>query len=102
MEGLLDTDVPPAVADHLVAVLAEALSNVARHAHATRAEVNLQATGDRVTLTVADNGVGIPEGGRRSGLRNLADRARTVGGTLEIHAEPGNGSRLTWTAPLDH
>ncbi|KJY42778.1 histidine kinase [Streptomyces sp. NRRL B-1568] len=102
MEGLLDTDVPPAVADHLVAVLAEALSNVARHAHATRAEVNLQATGDRVTLTVADNGVGIPEGGRRSGLRNLADRARAVGGTLEIHAEPKNGSRLTWTAPLDH
>ncbi|MDT0449563.1 sensor histidine kinase [Streptomyces hesseae] len=100
MEGLLDTDVPSRVADHVVAVLVEALSNVARHAHATRVEVNLQATAGRVLLAVTDNGVGIPEGGRRSGLRNLAERAAAVGGGLEIQVPSEGGSRLLWTAPL--
>ncbi|MFF4223468.1 GAF domain-containing protein [Streptomyces abikoensis] len=100
MEGLLDTDVSAQVADHVVAVLVEALSNVARHAHATRVEVGLRATADRVLLTVADNGVGIPEGGRRSGLRNLAERAEAVGGGLEIESPAEGGSRLVWTAPL--
>ncbi|MFF7729062.1 GAF domain-containing protein [Streptomyces sp. NPDC008001] len=100
MEGLLDTDVPSHVADHVVAVLVEALSNVARHARATRVEVGLQATADRVLLTVADNGVGIPGGGRRSGLRNLAERAEAVGGGLEIESPAEGGSRLVWTAPL--
>ncbi|MCQ8770553.1 GAF domain-containing protein [Streptomyces sp. AA8] len=100
MEGLLDTDVPAQVADHVVAVLVEALSNVARHARATRVEVGLQATADRVLLTVADDGVGIPEGGRRSGLRNLAERAESVGGGLEVQSPSEGGSRLVWTAPL--
>ncbi|WOI63743.1 GAF domain-containing sensor histidine kinase [Streptomyces fradiae] len=100
MEGLLDTDVPPGVADHVMAALTETLSNAARHAHATRVEVSLQATADEVVLTVTDNGRGIPEGGRRSGLRNLEERARKVGGTLEIGGPAGGGSRLVWRAPL--
>ncbi|KAF0647488.1 MULTISPECIES: sensor histidine kinase [Streptomyces] len=100
MEGLLDTDVPPGVADHVMAALTETLSNAARHAHATRVEVSLQATADEVVLTVTDNGRGIPEGGRRSGLRNLEERARGVGGTLEVGSPAGGGSRLVWRAPL--
>lgn len=99
MEGLLDTDVPPHVADHVIAALQEALSNVARHAHATRVEVALQATGKAVVLTVVDNGVGIPRESRRSGLRNLAERARSLGGTLDIQTPPEGGSRLVWAAP---
>ncbi|MFG2818504.1 GAF domain-containing protein [Kitasatospora sp. NPDC048365] len=100
MEGLLDTDVPAQVADHVVAVLGEALSNAARHARARRVEVALQAVGSRVVLTVQDDGVGIPEQGRRSGLRNLAERAESVGGTLELAAAPDGGTRLVWSAPL--
>ncbi|MFH8597330.1 sensor histidine kinase [Streptomyces rimosus] len=100
MEGLLDTDVPAQVADHVVAALTELLSNAARHAHATRVEVALQATGDEVTLTVKDNGRGIPEGGRRSGLGNLAERAQSVGGTMEIQTPDDGGSRIVWRAPL--
>ncbi len=100
MEGLLDTDVPPEVADHVVAAVGELLSNAARHAHATRVEVNLKATGDEVRLTVTDNGRGIPERGRRSGLGNLAERARQVGGALETSTPEGGGSRLVWRAPL--
>jgi signal transduction histidine kinase len=99
MEGLLDTNVPPQVADHVMAALTELLSNAARHAHATRVEVSLQATADEVVLTVTDNGRGIPSDGRRSGLTNLEERARGVGGTLKIE-RPGEGSRLVWRAPL--
>ncbi|MFH8606763.1 GAF domain-containing protein [Streptomyces sp. NPDC018029] len=101
MEGLLDTDVPAQVADHIMAALTEALSNAARHAQATRVEVSVQATADEVVLTVSDNGKGIPEGGRRSGLGNLAERAHAVGGTFEIEGAAGNGTRLVWRAPLD-
>ncbi|MDH2411294.1 GAF domain-containing protein [Streptomyces chitinivorans] len=101
MEGLVDTDVPPAVADHVVAVLAEALSNVARHARAAVAEVSLVVAGGSLTATVADDGVGIPEGGRRSGLVNLAERAGKLGGELLVERPPSGGSRLVWRVPLD-
>ncbi|MFI6444436.1 GAF domain-containing protein [Kitasatospora sp. NPDC050543] len=100
MEGLLDTDVSTAVADHVVAVLGEALSNAVRHARAGRVEVVLQATGTQVVLTVQDDGVGIPKQGRRSGLRNLAERAEGLGGALELAVPPGGGARLVWSAPL--
>ncbi|EMF00659.1 GAF domain-containing sensor histidine kinase [Streptomyces mobaraensis NBRC 13819 = DSM 40847] len=100
MEGLLDTDVPQEVADHVVAVLGEALSNAARHAGASSVRVNLKATDTHVVLTVTDDGVGIPAGGRRSGLRNLARRAEELGGTLALSVPPGGGTRLEWSAPL--
>lgn len=96
----LDTDVPLDVAEHAVAVLGELLSNTARHAHATRVEVSLKATADEVRLTVSDNGGGIPEQSRRSGLDNLAERARQVGGALELSTPDGGGTRLVWRAPL--
>ncbi|MEU4114788.1 GAF domain-containing protein [Kitasatospora sp. NPDC028055] len=102
LEGLLDTDVPQELAEHVVAVLAEALSNAARHARAGRVEVTLRALAGRVVLTVTDDGTGIPEGGRRSGLRNLAERAERVGGAF-THGpadDAGGGTRLVWEAPL--
>ncbi|GHF66526.1 histidine kinase [Kitasatospora xanthocidica] len=100
MEGLLDTDVPPELAEHVVAVLAEALSNAARHARASRVEVTLRALAGRVALTVADDGVGVPEGGRRSGLRNLAERAERVGGSFAVTPAEDGGTRLAWEAPI--
>ncbi|MFH7594140.1 GAF domain-containing protein [Streptomyces racemochromogenes] len=102
MEGLIDTDVPPAVADEALAVLGEALSNVARHARATRAEVAIVAAHGVLTLTVTDDGVGLPEGGRRSGLGNLAERAERLGGRMEASArgDGTRGTRLEWQVPL--
>ncbi|WP_316528064.1 sensor histidine kinase [Kitasatospora brasiliensis] len=100
MEGLLDTDVPQELAGHVVAVLAEGLSNAARHAKASRVEVTLRALAGRVVLTVTDDGVGVPEGGRRSGLRNLAERAERVGGSFAIEPAEGGGTRLVWEAPI--
>jgi len=100
MEGLVDTDVPREIADHVVAVLSEALTNVARHARAGCVDVALVAEPSRVRLSVTDDGVGIPPGGRRSGLRNMAERARQSGGDLELSSPEGGGTRLVWWAPL--
>ncbi|MEU9454983.1 GAF domain-containing protein [Streptomyces sp. NPDC048277] len=100
MEGLLDTDVPREIAGHAVAVLAEALTNVARHAHADRAEVILATDGRELVLTVRDNGVGIPPEGRRSGLRNLAERAEELGGRLEWDCPEDGGTTLVWRVPV--
>ncbi len=99
-EGPVDTLVPPATADHLVAVVRESLSNVARHAKATSTEVLLSAD-QELTLTVADDGVGITPGARLSGLANMRTRARDLGGTLTIGAGTDDrGTRLRWQVPL--
>ncbi|GGS61799.1 GAF domain-containing sensor histidine kinase [Streptomyces cinerochromogenes] len=100
MEGLLDTHVPQETADHVVAVLAESLTNIARHARAGRADVVLRTDGREVRLTVTDDGVGIPPEGRRSGLRNLTERARGLGGDMRLDRPPTGGTRLVWHAPL--
>ncbi|MFI9650695.1 GAF domain-containing protein [Streptomyces sp. NPDC052040] len=100
IEGLLDTNVPPEIADHLVAVLSEALTNIARHAHADRAQVALTTDGREVALTVADNGVGIPPDVRHSGLRNMAERAEQLGGHLDVSSPDGGGATLHWRVPL--
>lgn len=103
MEGLLDTDVPPQIADHVMAVLGELLSNAARHAQANRVGVTLKAGQGEVVLTVSDDGKGIPAQGaqdRRSGLRNLAERAQGLGGSFTHERPDEGGTRLVWRAPL--
>ncbi|UXY25540.1 sensor histidine kinase [Streptomyces sp. HUAS TT20] len=100
MEGLLDTDVARETADQVMAVLSEALTNVARHAHASKTEVALETDGRQIRLTVSDNGVGIPPRGRRSGLRNMKERARQLGGDMELTDRTGGGTTLVWHAPV--
>ncbi|WP_354379571.1 GAF domain-containing protein [Streptomyces sp. PvR034] len=102
MEGLIDTDVPVPVADDVVAVLGEALTNVARHARALRAEVGIVLADGVLIVTVSDDGVGVAEGGRRSGLGNLAERAEVRGGGLSLSRRPdGGGTRLEWRIPME-
>lgn len=100
MEGLIDTDVPRAVGDEIVAVLGEALTNVARHAHASAVDVSLVVKNARVTVTVADNGVGMAGDGHRSGLKNLATRAEKLGGGMTLGRPEDGGTRLVWSVPL--
>nr|WP_176993709.1 GAF domain-containing protein [Nonomuraea jiangxiensis] len=100
MEGQLDTLVPEPVAEHLLAVLREALSNVVRHSHAAHAEVAVEVAADQVILDVTDDGVGAGESGRRSGLRNIEDRAARLGGTAQLDTPGGGGTRLRWRVPL--
>ncbi|MFJ6778465.1 GAF domain-containing sensor histidine kinase [Streptomyces yangpuensis] len=107
--GPVDTVVGELVGKNLIAALREALSNAFRHADASRIEVVLDCTvtlpdgRPGVRLEVADDGVGIPESGRRSGLRNLRRRAESLGGASSYGpglGEDGGGTTLVWEAPL--
>ena len=97
-DGPIET-IDERIAEQLLLVLREALSNIARHAHANKVRVALTVD-DSVTLTAVDDGVGVPVevlGGR--GLTNLAERARTLNGDCTIDPQPAGGSRLTWSVP---
>jgi GAF domain-containing protein len=100
----LGTPVGAERGDQALAALREALSNAARHSGASQVEVTVDVTPDgMLTVQVIDNGTGIPDGGRRSGLRNLANRAEKLGGELRLGpADPGAarpGTRLEWRVP---
>jgi signal transduction histidine kinase len=97
--GPVDHLVGPEIAEHLLAVLREALSNAARHASAARVDVDLAADSASVALTVSDDGVGIGPSARRSGLANLRERAQQLGGTFSAEARPGGGSVISWKVP---
>lgn len=100
LEGPLDNQVPPEIAEHLLAVLREALSNAVRHAKASHIDVSLRAEGGMLTLRVDDNGVGPSGDGRRSGLRNMQERAEDLGGTFSFGPGEERGASLRWTVPL--
>jgi signal transduction histidine kinase len=99
MTGRLDESYLAEAGEHLLGVLREALSNAARHAHATRVEVAVDCTAE-LSLTVRDNGIGMPDTGRRSGLANLAERAQQLGGALNVGPADGGGLELRWCVPL--
>lgn len=100
--GPVDTVVDGGLAEDLVAVVREALTNVARHAGATRAEVALTVSQDRVELRIADDGRGLGSVERRSGLENLRVRAAERSGSLSLTTpREGTGTVVVWVAPLD-
>jgi signal transduction histidine kinase len=96
--GAVDSAVGDEVRGHLLAVLREALANAARHAQASVVEV-VVAVGDEVVLTVQDDGVGYRSGERRSGVRNMAARAESLGGTFSVGTRAGGGTELVWRVP---
>jgi signal transduction histidine kinase len=99
-EGPVDSVVSDKVAEHLLAALQEALSNVVQHAQASRVEVLVQA-GTDVLLRVVDNGTGLPSSyGPGRGLRNLEDRAARFGGSFAVAPAPGGGTVIEWRVPL--
>ena len=95
----LDQEVPGEIGEHLLFALREALSNAARHGKATHVEVTVLVDG-KLTLLVRDNGTGIKDATRRSGLANLAQRAEPYGGTLTIGGASNGGTELRWEVPL--
>ncbi len=92
--------IPDDIAEHLLAILREALSNVARHAHATTVAVAIEANDDDIVLRVVDNGVGIadarPAG---NGLRNMADRAHQLGGDFRVGPQVDGQTQIEWRVP---
>jgi two-component system sensor histidine kinase UhpB len=85
----------------LYRVAQEALANVARHADASRVEVDLDTSGPSLELRVRDDGRGFNTLSRRNGLGlgGMAERARLVGGELTIDSEPGRGTELVMRVP---
>jgi signal transduction histidine kinase len=98
LSGTLDPGPDEALAHDILAVTREALSNCARHAHATAVSISLALQDELITLDITDNGRGLGTPARSSGLASMRRRAERNGGTLELTTPAGGGTRLSWTA----
>ena len=96
--GVEESDLSPDQTGELLSIAREALSNIARHSKATRGNVRVEAHDGTVRLTVSDNGVGFApdtqRGPSHQGLINMRARATAIGGNLQLHSEPGAGTRI--------
>jgi PAS domain S-box-containing protein len=101
-----DSTISPVQATALFRMLQELLSNVARHAHATKVSVSLECLDDGVVLTVSDNGRGISDQQVSSaaslGLLGIHERVRALGGDFAVRRGRGEGTIARVTVPLDH
>ena len=98
--GPIDTEVPRAVGEQLLAVLREVLSNVARHAEADTALVEVEVEDGALLLRVTDDGVGLPEERNESGLRNVRRRATEHHGAVRFLRGEPHGTVVEWRVPL--
>jgi PAS domain S-box-containing protein len=80
--------------------VAEALTNVAKHARATAAAVSVSTRDARLVVEVSDDGVGGAEDARGSGLRGLSDRVESLGGTLTVESPPAGGTLVRAEIPI--
>ncbi len=93
----------PIQTHHISAILNEALSNAARHAHARHVEVVACQNGCQFQLTIHDDGRGFNPDEQTTGygLRNMRDRARLLGGQLRIQSQPHEGAAITLILPME-
>lgn len=103
----LDIDLPeneslaPARSEHVLAVVREALSNVVRHAYARHVDISAHRSDGRLEISVHDDGVGLPgQPAEGYGLRNMRDRARLLGGELEIASSRNKGTTVSLKIPF--
>jgi signal transduction histidine kinase len=94
--GLVDITPDAELMDDVVACVRETLTNVAKHARATSAVVDVALTADELTVTVSDNGVGATGATRSSGTANLRARAEKRGGSFEMSPAPSGGTVVKW------
>ncbi|MFF5258161.1 sensor histidine kinase [Actinomadura viridis] len=91
---------PPATEVAAYYFVAEALANVAKHAHASSVQVRTEVAGDRLNLAVHDDGVGGADPAAGTGLIGLTDRIEALDGTIAINSPPGAGTRLDVSLPV--
>jgi signal transduction histidine kinase/ABC-type uncharacterized transport system substrate-binding protein len=96
--------VPPDVALCLFRIVQEGLQNLRKHSGVSQGRVNLRKAGDKLILSVSDEGRGFDPKEMRNmvglGIRSMGERARLVGGQFEIHSQPGEGTRIDVSVPL--
>ena len=97
--GAVDREIALQVQLEAEAVLREALSNTARHAHASRVEVHITVD-DELGILVVDNGIGVGQPDRLSGIANARARAELLGGHLDLTTPSSGGTRFEWRAPV--
>ncbi len=90
---------PPAVEATAYFVACEALANVVKHAHATRATIDAHRENGTLVIAIADDGRGGAHADGGSGLRGLADRVEAHGGRLRVESPPGGGTRVVGEIP---
>jgi signal transduction histidine kinase len=101
LDGPLDAVATPDLVSDVTAVVREALVNIARHATASTVVLSMHATTSRLTVTVSDDGIGVGDVGRRSGLDNMRERAEARNGSMVVAEVPDlGGTTLVWTVPI--
>jgi signal transduction histidine kinase len=101
-EGEASPRLPVEIEQELFRIAQEALNNVLKHGHATRASVRLDVSDEHIALEIADNGLGFEPslgGGGGFGLASMRQRAERLGGSLRIDSAPGAGTRLCVEVP---
>jgi two-component system, NarL family, sensor histidine kinase DevS len=99
--GPVDIAVPEIVGEHLLQVFGEGLSNVGRHAHASKIEAVVAVEGEWLSFSLIDDGVGVSDGpSAGNGLRNMSTRAENLGGTFTISRREPTGTVVEWRVPL--
>jgi signal transduction histidine kinase len=96
-----DGRLPDSIEAAIYYLVSEAITNVAKYAHATRASVAVERSNGIATVVVSDDGVGGADAGRGSGLVGLADRVEALGGRLHVESPPGRGTQLSAEIPCD-
>jgi signal transduction histidine kinase len=93
------TRFPPTVEAAAYFICAESLTNVAKHAEASRVHIGITQENGQLTVVVVDDGVGGADPSRGSGLRGLCDRVEALGGSLAVESPPGGGTRVRAELP---
>ncbi|SEH54384.1 PAS domain S-box-containing protein [Mycolicibacterium rutilum] len=88
------------IARHAYLLISEALTNVVKHAHATRADVRLDVEADQLHIVVSDDGLGGADVGQGSGMSGMHDRVGSVGGMLVVDSRRGRGTVVAAHLPL--
>ena len=101
-QGPVDSVTSAPLQGHVVAVLTETLSNVARHARASSVDVVIAAEDGTLLVSVADDGVGLPAGRTAgNGLRNIAERAHALSGSVSVTGRTPSGTLVEWRVPVE-
>ena len=98
--GPVDTPIEPKLQQHLIAVLREGLSNVARHSGATSAAIDVQVTDTHLRIRVTDDGRGLSDERKEGGLGHARRKAELLGGSVDLWANDPNGVVLVWQVPF--